>query len=89
MLHGKTPWSASTEYELIKNIETKPLIVDPEVSSQSRDFLAKTLQVEEGDRVSWDEVFVHPIFKGYFNKYAEEHNYFEDQLKRVMGELRF
>lgn len=21
MLHGKTPWSANTEYELIKNIE--------------------------------------------------------------------
>jgi serine/threonine protein kinase len=25
MLHGRTPWTAKSEYELINNIETKPL----------------------------------------------------------------
>ncbi len=49
----------------------------------------KTLMIEENDRISWDAVFTHPIFKGCFNHYAEENHYFEDQLKRVMGELRF
>ena len=24
VLHGKTPWTARSEYELIKNIQTKP-----------------------------------------------------------------
>lgn len=39
--------------------------------------------------MSWDEVFTHPIFQGYFQQYAEQNQHFEDKLKRVMGELRF
>ena len=89
MLHGKTPWTASTEYELINSIENKPLVINPDLSQDVKDFIVKTLKIYENERISWDEVFLHPIFKGYFNKYAEENHYFEDQLKRVMGELRF
>ena len=32
---------------------------------------------------------MHPIFQGFFHKYAEENKQFEDKLKRVIGELRF
>lgn len=32
---------------------------------------------------------MHPIFKGQFQQFALENKLFEDQLKRVMGELRF
>ncbi len=39
--------------------------------------------------MSWDEVFLHPIFKGYFNQYALQNQQFEDKLKMVMSELRF
>lgn len=39
--------------------------------------------------MSWDELFLHPIFKGYFQKYAEQNQQFEDKLKMVMTELRF
>jgi hypothetical protein len=39
--------------------------------------------------MSWDELFLHPIFKGYFQKYAEQNQHFEDKLKMVMTELRF
>jgi serine/threonine protein kinase len=28
MMHAKTPWKASTEYELINNISNKPLIIN-------------------------------------------------------------
>lgn len=31
MLHGKSPWSATTEYELIQNILTKPLVTNPDL----------------------------------------------------------
>jgi len=27
MLHGTTPWTAHTEFELVKNIETKALVI--------------------------------------------------------------
>lgn len=32
---------------------------------------------------------MHPIFNGQFDQCALENKLFEDQLKRVMGELRF
>lgn len=89
MLHGKTPWTANTEFELVKNIETKPLIVNPTLKAETKDFLTRCLRVHEKDRMSWDEVFLHPIFQGYFHKYAEQNQQFEDKLKMVMTELRF
>jgi hypothetical protein len=39
--------------------------------------------------MSWDEVFLHPIFKGCFNQYALQNQEFEDKLKMVMTDLRF
>jgi serine/threonine protein kinase len=71
MLHGRTPWTANTEYELVKNIENKPIQINPGLSPNTKDFLSKTLKIDEGSRMSWDEVFMHPIFEGYFYKYAE------------------
>lgn len=64
MLHGKTPWSASTEYELINNIEQKPLVINPNLQKDTKDFITNTLKCEENERLSWDDVFLHPIFKG-------------------------
>jgi serine/threonine protein kinase len=74
---------------LVKNIETKPLALSLTLSADTRDFLTRCLKVEESERMSWDEVFLHPIFKGCFQQYAEQNQHFEDKLKRVMGELRF
>jgi len=56
---------------------------------ETKDFLSKCLKIHEEDRMSWDEVFLHPIFKGYFNQYALQNQQFEDKLKMVMSELRF
>jgi calcium-dependent protein kinase len=57
---------------LVKNIETKPLVIDSALKPTTRDFLEKTLKINEKERLSWDEVFLHPIFKGYFHTYAEQ-----------------
>lgn len=54
MLHGKTPWTARTEFELVKNIETKPLIISPSLSHDCKDFLTKVLKTHEKERLSWD-----------------------------------
>jgi serine/threonine protein kinase len=89
MLHGKTPWTAGTEFELVKNIESKPLNINSSLKPETKDFLTKCLKLQEKDRLSWDEVFLHPIFQGYFQKYAEQNQQFEDKLKMVMTELRF
>ena len=76
MLHGRTPWTARTEFELVKNIENKPLQLDPSLHGPTRDFLERCLRIYEKDRMSWDEVFVHPVFEGYFQQYAEQSKQF-------------
>jgi hypothetical protein len=43
LLHNRTPWTAGSVYELIKNIENKPLVIDPSFSADTRDFLRRTL----------------------------------------------
>ena len=74
---------------MVKNIETKALKMNDNLRPETKDFLSKCLKIHEEDRMSWDEVFLHPIFKGYFNQYALQNQQFEDKLKMVMSELRF
>ena len=89
LLHNKTPWTAQTEFELVKNIETKPAKINESLHLETQDFLKKCLMIDEDQRIGWDHVFMHPIFKGYFKQYALQNQQFEDKLKMVMTELRF
>ena len=67
LLHGETPWTANNEVQLVRNIEKMPLVIKrKDLSAETQDFLRRCLQVHEKDRISWDEIFVHPIFQGYF-----------------------
>lgn len=38
--------------------------------------------------MSWDELFAHPIFEGYFSNQSDGKS-FENKLKMVMTDLRF
>ena len=71
MIHGKTPWSAKSEYELVQSIMNKPLVLDENIGEDTKDFLTKALQPKEEDRICWDDVFKHPIFLGYFDTYID------------------
>jgi serine/threonine protein kinase len=76
MLHGRTPWVTKSEYELVEAILNKPLAIDPKLNKRTQDFLMQTLQINEADRICWDDVFRHKIFKGYFDHYIDENNNF-------------
>jgi serine/threonine protein kinase len=54
LLNGYTPWTANSEFELIKNIETKPLKFLVDLSATTKDFLTKCLKPTEKSRISWD-----------------------------------
>jgi serine/threonine protein kinase len=69
LLHHRPPWTAHTVYELIREIENKPLAVGSEFSEHTQDFLKRTLALREKERLEWDEVFAHPIFEGAFDHY--------------------
>lgn len=50
--------------------------------------MRQCLQVHERDRISWDEIFIHPIFRGEFlNKTTDRQ--FENKLKMILNKLRF
>lgn len=90
MLHGRPPWTAKSEYELINNIETKPLRIDDNLSPNTKDFLQKALGITEEKRISWDELFAHPIFNNVFQEELSNHNEkLENKYKKVMVDIRF
>jgi serine/threonine protein kinase len=89
MLHGTTPWVAKNEYQLIQNISTIPLTFKrSDLKPATVDFIKRCLALEEEKRISWDELFLHPIFNGFFDNKAINKT-FENKLKQIMGELRF
>ena len=45
--------------------------------------------MREKDRLSWDEIFVHPIFEGFFLNKANEFKEFENKQKTIMNKVRF
>ena len=51
----------------MRNIEKQPLnIKRKNLSADTEDFLRRCLKLKESERMSWDEIFVHPIFRGFF-----------------------
>jgi serine/threonine-protein kinase ULK/ATG1 len=54
MLHGFTPWPATSELQLISAINAKPVVCDPAISERSRDFIRRCLRKREEERMSWE-----------------------------------
>jgi len=65
MLYGKTPWTANSPYQLFQNIKKIPLEfpAKPVRSQAIKDLLKQMLVVEDKDRISWPEIFNHPLIK--------------------------
>ena len=89
LLHGFTPFMGKTEFDLVEKIQASQFEIDPKLSNVTRDFLTRCLQTYEENRICWDDLFKHEIFKGHFNKYLDENEQLENTYKKVMGDLRF
>lgn len=46
----------------------KKLIIDDKLSDGVKDFLNKTIVLNEKDRISWVDMLAHPIFNGTFKQ---------------------
>eukprot|EP01017_Pseudomicrothorax_dubius_P036471 TRINITY_DN5223_c0_g4_i2.p1 TRINITY_DN5223_c0_g4~~TRINITY_DN5223_c0_g4_i2.p1 ORF type:complete len:458 (+),score=117.47 TRINITY_DN5223_c0_g4_i2:69-1442(+) len=64
LLNGEVPWKALDMFSLAQKIRTEPIAFKQGVvtSPQIRDLIFKCLKYEEQDRISWDDIFSHPIF---------------------------
>lgn len=49
----------------------------------------KALVAEEKGRMSWEDVFRHKIFGGFFDNYIKNMKEIENKLKTIMSRLRF
>lgn len=65
LLFGRTPWPSNTRDELLLNMSKTPLIIPnlKEVSNEAKKFLLRALQYEEKNRIDWDELKDHSLFK--------------------------
>ena len=70
-------------------MDNEPLKIADKFSSVAKDFLTRCLQKEEKKRMGWNEVFMHPIFKGHFLNMNKGKLEFENKLKTIMADLRF
>lgn len=57
MLHGKTPWMANNELQLINAIHTQKIQYSKLISEGSKDFIMKCLTIKEEDRMGWEQAF--------------------------------
>lgn len=81
MLYGRTPWTANSPYQLFQNIKKYPLeFPSKPVRSQSiKDLLKQMLVVEDKDRISWPEIFNHPLIKFDENSLKENIQKIEEE----------
>lgn len=79
MLYGVTPWVGDSQVKLLQNIKTIPLKFpeNPIRSKEVRELLRGMLKVKEEERMSWEEIFEHPLIKnqsGTGNTSSEKDN---------------
>jgi serine/threonine protein kinase len=66
MLFGRTPWNGRTPYELLNNINNQKLVFLKSINLKNPlilDLLKRMLEREESDRISWEDIFCHALFK--------------------------
>lgn len=64
LLYGKPPYTASNIVELLKNIQTKPLVFPKNIQKISpvvEDVIRKMLVVDPKKRIEWQVLFSHEI----------------------------
>lgn len=62
------PWTGRSPQELLKNILNQPLKFPPEkaISEEFKDLLTGCLQHDESKRLSWEEIYHHPLVRPNF-----------------------
>ena len=84
MLHGKTPWIANNELQLVNAIHSQKLKISKSLSPETRDFISKCLQIEEANRISWEEAFQHPLISPGQPQRSESKSPFRENRSAVV-----
>lgn len=65
MVFGFLPWPCRTLDEYTRSIRNRPLTFpyDAKIGANTKDFIIRSLVVDEERRIGWKEVFAHPLIK--------------------------
>lgn len=65
LIYGDVPWPANSKFELMQAFKTIPLRFNSnkKISPILRQFLQECLRLEESERIDWEEIYRHPLFK--------------------------
>ncbi|KRX05999.1 Protein kinase-like domain [Pseudocohnilembus persalinus] len=95
MLFNKYPWTIRDMHAMKKAIRTEPLRfpIDKPVSLETSNFIRQCLQVEEKDRISWQEIFQSKFFLQENQIYEDNSAYqqfqVDKQIKKVLQILQY
>lgn len=67
LVFGYTPWPSRSMNEYLDNVYGKPLKFpyNAQIGENTKDFIRRSLVVDENMRMSWPEVFHHPLVKSH------------------------
>jgi serine/threonine protein kinase len=64
MLYGKYPFNGLNDHDILKKIKnTRPDFSKVNISEKAIDFINKCLQVDPRKRISWVEIYSHPLLE--------------------------
>ena len=75
MVFGRVPYTAGNILDLLKKIRKEPLVFPQKVNPVVEDVIRKMLVVDPAKRISWKDLFRHPIT-----------NYLEARLEQSLQE---
>ena len=62
MLYGKYPFMGFNDYDILKKIKNnRPDYSKVNISKDAKDFLDRCLTVDPKKRISWQEIYDHPL----------------------------
>ncbi len=102
LLYGFPPFGERTKFELKDIFLNKKKVEFPKsffkvfqpnsgvskISKKAKDFILKTLAVEEKDRIGWDDLFFHPLFDDFFKYRVNQRRVkCQNQLFRLISQI--
>jgi serine/threonine protein kinase len=63
-MYGKYPYLGINDFEILRKIKsTRPDFKGVNISAKARDFIDKCLTVDPQKRITWREIYDHPLIK--------------------------
>jgi serine/threonine protein kinase len=90
MVNGKQPilFKKQPTLEYVNSVKSfRCEFIEP-VSPPFQDFVTRCLKYEEEERMSWNEVYQHPLIQPHFTDFVDGLKSFDEKLKLVANRLR-